>query len=164
MAHLKYSFRLFTLTCQFPTRKCGICESGEGTLVGSCHEGAKISAGDEPAAENKGSAGLRVASADRDAAARYRRRIGIAETSCLAAELGRDDQAADVQAFARYRHEQQAQITALLFPVTGPDLAASLSDLLDDLDGVFSPNDGGICLRTIEFAVAQLERVRLVLR
>ena len=133
-------------------------------MVGSCDAGAKTSAGDGPAAENIGRADLRVTSADREAAALYRREIGIAETSCLAAKSGGDDQAADVQAFARYRRERQAQITALLFPVTGPDLAASLSDLLDDLDGVFSPNDGGICLRTIEFAVTQLERVRLALR
>ena len=132
--------------------------------MGPCHEGAKISAGDEPAAQNKGNADLSVTSADRDVAARYRRAIGIAETSCLAAQLWRDDQAADVQAFAHYRHEQQAQIANLLFPVTGPDLATSLSDLIDDLDGVFSPNDGGICLQTIDFAVTQLERVRLTLQ
>ena len=52
----------------------------------------------------------------------------------------------------------------VLFPNLEGDASYNLEGVIADLEGQFSPNDGGVCVRTIRRVVIQLEQARSYLQ
>lgn len=59
--------------------------------------------------------------------------------------------------------DAEAIATALGFD-TGEDASLNLQGALEDLRGRYSPRDGGVCARTLERVIGQIEAVRAILK
>lgn len=60
--------------------------------------------------------------------------------------------------------EQVRVLRDILFADDGTDASLNLQGALDDLTGRHDPKDGGVCARTIDRVIGQLERARATLK